>query len=230
MDHIGDVRIQDREALEAVADALSSGVVMVDTQGDVLWMDRTARQRANGELGNLPLPLRKPYENAVDCFAAPVELIINGQHVNVCVLQQTEPPKEGNGQDLMAAIETIMADSASWFSRTVMEKLKAIGKPVPPENGLAHDLDALSDREREVLGLICEGKSSAIIGEILQLSENTVRNHIASLYRKIGVNRRSAAIIWARERGITGCSSIVMGRAMRLRDPGINRRNGRRDD
>jgi hypothetical protein len=31
-----------------------------------------------------------------------------------------------------------------------------------------------------------------------------VRNHIASLYRKIGVNRRSGAILWVRERGITG--------------------------
>jgi DNA-binding NarL/FixJ family response regulator len=37
------------------------------------------------------------------------------------------------------------------------------------------------------------------MGTMLSLSQNTVRNHIASLYRKIGVNRRSAAIIWARE-------------------------------
>jgi DNA-binding NarL/FixJ family response regulator len=29
-----------------------------------------------------------------------------------------------------------------------------------------------------------------------------VRNHLASLYRKIGVNRRSAVVVWARERGI----------------------------
>ncbi len=40
------------------------------------------------------------------------------------------------------------------------------------------------------------------------LSQNTVRNHIASLYRKIGVNRRGAAIIWARERGVTGCNAL----------------------
>jgi hypothetical protein len=31
-----------------------------------------------------------------------------------------------------------------------------------------------------------------------------VRNHVASVYRKLGVNRRSAVVIWARERGVDG--------------------------
>ena len=46
------------------------------------------------------------------------------------------------------------------------------------------------------------------MSELLRLSPNTVRNHIVSLYRKIGVNRRGAAIIWARERGID-CLELV---------------------
>jgi hypothetical protein len=46
------------------------------------------------------------------------------------------------------------------------------------------------------------------MGASLGLSQNTIRNHIASLYRKIGVNRRSAAIIWARERGITSHDAV----------------------
>jgi DNA-binding CsgD family transcriptional regulator len=33
------------------------------------------------------------------------------------------------------------------------------------------------------------------------VSRNTVRNNVARIYGKLGVNRRSAAIIWARERG-----------------------------
>jgi DNA-binding CsgD family transcriptional regulator len=33
------------------------------------------------------------------------------------------------------------------------------------------------------------------------VSRNTLRNHIARVYQKIGVNRRAAAILWARERG-----------------------------
>jgi DNA-binding CsgD family transcriptional regulator len=46
------------------------------------------------------------------------------------------------------------------------------------------------------------------MSETLKLSRNTIRNHVSSLYHKIGVNRRAAAIIWARERGITGRDAI----------------------
>jgi DNA-binding CsgD family transcriptional regulator len=46
------------------------------------------------------------------------------------------------------------------------------------------------------------------MSESLKLSHNTIRNHLASLYRRIGVNRRPAAVIWTRERGITGKDEI----------------------
>jgi DNA-binding CsgD family transcriptional regulator len=42
------------------------------------------------------------------------------------------------------------------------------------------------------------------IADFLHLSRNTVRNHVAMLYNKLDVHRRGAAIVWARERGITG--------------------------
>jgi hypothetical protein len=38
----------------------------------------------------------------------------------------------------------------------------------------------------------------------LGLSKVTVRNHVMAIYAKIGVNRRAAAVIWARERGLDG--------------------------
>ncbi len=40
--------------------------------------------------------------------------------------------------------------------------------------------------------------------EAIESVMHTIRNHIASLYGKIGVNRRTAAVIWAKERGFTG--------------------------
>ena len=59
-------------------------------------------------------------------------------------------------------------------------------------------------REREIVALICSGAGDAEISKELNLSPHTVRNHVASLYKKLGVNRRSAVVIWARERGIEG--------------------------
>jgi DNA-binding NarL/FixJ family response regulator len=95
-----------------------------------------------------------------------------------------------------------MAD-ASWFSRGVVEKLAAMRHPARPAQAAASVAD-LTAREREVLTLICQGKSDPEIATELKLARNTVRNHIASLYQKLGVNRRSALIVWARERGIGG--------------------------
>jgi PAS domain S-box-containing protein len=105
--------------------------------------------------------------------------------------------------DLVAAIEAVMQD-ASWFSQTVMEKLANLRQPSPgPQTQLA----ALTLREREVLELICQGLGDNEIAQHLGLSRNTVRNHVATLYGKIDVHRRSAAIVWARERGIIGSNN-----------------------
>jgi DNA-binding CsgD family transcriptional regulator len=91
----------------------------------------------------------------------------------------------------------------SWFSRRVVEKLAALRQTSRPD-AIGADFEDLSDREREVLGLICQGQSDKEMSQILKLSPNTIRNHVSSLYRKIDVKRRGAAIVWARERGITG--------------------------
>lgn len=53
--------------------------------------------------------------------------------------------------------------------------------------------DALSDREEEVLALVAEGMSNAQIGAALNVSENTVKFHLRSLYTKLGVNNRTEA-------------------------------------
>jgi DNA-binding NarL/FixJ family response regulator len=91
---------------------------------------------------------------------------------------------------------------ASWFSQTVMEKLANLRQP--NRSGPRIELAALTLREREVLELICQGLTDKEISGKLGLSRNTVRNHVAALYGKIDVHRRSAAVVWARERGITG--------------------------
>jgi DNA-binding CsgD family transcriptional regulator len=69
---------------------------------------------------------------------------------------------------------------------------------------LKGELADLTSRELEVLGLICQGQSDDEISKTLKLSRNTVRNHVSTIYNKIDVHRRGAAIVWARERGIIG--------------------------
>ena len=200
---------RDDERRARLSSAFRQGIVLVDGDGAIVWMDRAARRRVDGELGDIVLPLRRSESDSVDCFISPVDLTIEGERVTLGVIQEAHD-RTRQGPDLLGAIENVLADSTSWLTRTVMERLRTVSESRPAEpsaaaqgNG-ASRLGALSAREREVLGLICEGQSDAQMASLLGLSENTVRNHVAALYRKIGVNRRSAAIIWARERGITG--------------------------
>jgi DNA-binding NarL/FixJ family response regulator len=94
----------------------------------------------------------------------------------------------------------------------VMEKLAQLRQLSGPASSSAR-LDELTSREREIVALICRGASDAEISSQLKLSPHTVRNHVASLYRKLGVNRRSAVIIWARERGVdAGGKGFQIGR------------------
>ncbi|MBI3360645.1 MAG: response regulator transcription factor, partial [Chloroflexi bacterium] len=60
----------------------------------------------------------------------------------------------------------------------------------------------LSDREREILGLIAEGLKNAEIAEKLVLSAKTVRNHVSNILGKLHVAGRAEAIIRAREAGL----------------------------
>ncbi|MDN5569846.1 MAG: response regulator transcription factor [Propionibacteriaceae bacterium] len=59
----------------------------------------------------------------------------------------------------------------------------------------------LTTREAEVIALISQGLSNAEIAERAFLSINSVKSYIRSAYRKMGVQRRSQAVIWAMGHG-----------------------------
>jgi LuxR family maltose regulon positive regulatory protein len=61
---------------------------------------------------------------------------------------------------------------------------------------------ALTVREREVLGLVAQGKTNAEIASALVLSEHTVHRHVANLLGKLGCSRRAEAVAVALEEGV----------------------------
>jgi two-component system response regulator DesR len=63
------------------------------------------------------------------------------------------------------------------------------------------DEDPLSDRERQILRLAGEGRTSAEIANALRLSEGTVRNYLSEAITKLGANNRIDAARMARTRG-----------------------------
>jgi len=65
----------------------------------------------------------------------------------------------------------------------------------------------LSEREKEVLGLLGKGLSNAEIAAKIYLSEGTVRNYVSSIFEKLGVNDRTQAAILAIRAGLADISN-----------------------
>jgi DNA-binding NarL/FixJ family response regulator len=63
-------------------------------------------------------------------------------------------------------------------------------------------LESLTDRERQVLALVAEGLPNKQIARRLEISEKTVKAHLTSAFRTIGVDDRMQAGLWARRNGL----------------------------
>ena len=80
--------------------------------------------------------------------------------------------------------------------RDFQDEVLAFTGVVRPEARRDPDRESLlTAREREVLALLCAGRSNAQIGWALGVAEKTVRNHASGLYRKLGVRSRAEAIV-----------------------------------
>ena len=71
-----------------------------------------------------------------------------------------------------------------------------------PHSAKPHGALDLTDREREVLQAVARGERSKEIAAQLGITERTVKAHLASIYNKLGVDSRAAAIAVASQRGL----------------------------
>jgi PAS domain S-box-containing protein len=203
--------IEINEAFSRVLGYRAQDVVGYPADDIGLWVDDEERRRFEAELTktgsvrDFETHLRVRDGGCIDCLISAETITLSERACILCSFQDITARRRSE-EELVNAIEAVMAD-ASWFSRGVVEKLAALRHPPRPGQSPAQAAAGVADltpREREVLTLVCQGKSDPEIATELKLARNTVRNHVASLYQKLGVNRRSALIVWARERGIGG--------------------------
>ncbi|MBB3934226.1 helix-turn-helix transcriptional regulator [Aureimonas phyllosphaerae] len=172
-----------------------------------LWDTATTRRRMESELvetggfRGYEAKLKKKDGSTADCLVSAETIRIGGE---TCVLDvfQDITARKTSELELVRAIEEALADT-SWLSRSVMEKLADMRSP-QREGARKPSSADLTEKERQVLGLISQGLDDGEIAKLLFLSRNTVRNHVQRIYAKTGVHRRGEAIVWARERGIVG--------------------------
>ncbi|MBV9422953.1 MAG: response regulator transcription factor [Solirubrobacterales bacterium] len=109
--------------------------------------------------------------------------------------------KDSSAEDLIAAVRAV-AGGAAWFDPAVAPRiLEHYRRRVAPAGRQAARLDLLSEREREVLALIARGATNGEIAATLYLAEATVKTHIGSIFGKLGVRDRAAAIVFAYDHG-----------------------------
>ena len=60
-------------------------------------------------------------------------------------------------------------------------------------------IESLTEREREILTLVAKGISNRQIGELLFITEGTVKNHMSNILSKLGLRDRTQAALYARE-------------------------------
>lgn len=94
---------------------------------------------------------------------------------------------------LCRAIRAVLAGEV-WASRDLLAQIARNGvRPVGDELELL-----LTSRERDILGLLHLGLTNAEIGDKLCIAEKTVKTHLTSIYRKLGVESRVQAVLKSR--------------------------------
>jgi two-component system response regulator DesR len=97
----------------------------------------------------------------------------------------------------------LLKDSPSEQLASAIRKVAKGGKVIDPELAVAGwgGDDPLTDRERQVLALAGEGRSSGEIAKLVHLSEGTVRNYLSEAISKLGASNRVEAARIARQNG-----------------------------
>jgi DNA-binding NarL/FixJ family response regulator len=110
--------------------------------------------------------------------------------------------KDRSAEELIAAARAV-AGGGAWFDPAVAPKvLERYREVVAPATRDASRLDELTDREHAVLRLMARGATNAEIATSLHVAEATVKTHVGSIFGKLGVRDRAAAIVFAYDHGV----------------------------
>jgi len=112
------------------------------------------------------------------------------------LLKDVRPP------DLVAAIETVARGDALLAPSVTRRLLDRFAGELAASEPSLPGLDELTDREREVLRLVALALSNAEIADRLVVSETTVKSHVSSVLRKLGLRDRVQAVVLAYDIGL----------------------------
>jgi DNA-binding NarL/FixJ family response regulator len=183
------------------ADGLAAVQTVRELQPDVVLMDirmpgidgleATRRITADPQLASTKIIVLTTFE--VDQYV--FDALRHG--ASGFLLKDTKPA------ELLQAIRTVY-DGGALLSPSVTRKLISNFVEQPARTVKPHpQLDTLTEREREILGLVGEGLSNDEIAERLFISPATARTHVGRAMTKLGARDRAQLVVFAYQSGLT---------------------------
>lgn len=108
--------------------------------------------------------------------------------------------KGADQEEMLRSIRAVARGEALFGPAIAQRLMYFFAAPHPTTD--AELFPELTEREREILGLIAQGLDNAAIGRQLVISLKTVRNHVSNIFSKLQVADRAQAIIRARDAGL----------------------------
>ncbi len=112
-------------------------------------------------------------------------------------------PKSSTAQVLIAALRLILAGGIYLPTHALTDVESRADTPTSSDSALPEEVEGLSDRQRQVLMKVVQGKSNKVVAYEMNISEGTVKAHLSAAFRALGVHNRTEAVFVAAKLGLT---------------------------
>jgi DNA-binding NarL/FixJ family response regulator len=186
-----------------LASELRPDVILMDIRMPVLdGLEATRRIVADPELGNVRVVVLTTFEIDEYVFAA-LEAGASG-----FLVKDIEP------EDLRDAVRLIAHGQALLAPSVTRRVIEAFTTPRPAVRSDSRRVDLLTDREREVVGLVADGLSNTEIAERLYISPLTAKTHVNRASLKLAARDRAQLVVIAYQTGLAAVRPAGNGRGL----------------
>jgi DNA-binding NarL/FixJ family response regulator len=109
--------------------------------------------------------------------------------------------KESTESDLLPAVQSVR-DGKPYFTPSIARLLLEDYMRMLKQNNMQDSYDLLTEREREVLQLLAQGKSNKEVAQILDLSPHTIDSHRTNMMQKLSLHNTAEIVLYAVRKGI----------------------------